>query len=99
MLTMCNNAPVFRKNHAYMLAAVVPSNACAVAPGGALNCERPYFAFQKAVNYNAKGRLLEAKRRPFVTRWVTGGYAVGRKRAQKRRRAASQQPHARNLRS
>ncbi len=49
MLTMCNNVPVFRKNHAYMLAAVVPSNACAVAPGGALNCERPYFAFQKAV--------------------------------------------------
>ena len=99
MLTMCNNAPVFRKNHAYMFAVVVPSNACVAASGGAPRCERRHFAFQKAVNYNAKGRLLEAKRRPFVTRWVTGGYAVGRKRAQKRRRAASQQPHARNLRS
>ena len=99
MLTMCNNAPVFRKNHAYMLAAVVPSNACAAVSGGAPRCERRHFAFQKAVNCNAKGRLLQGKRRPFVTRWVTGGYAAGCKRAQKRRRAASQQPHARNLRS
>lgn len=54
-----------------MLAAVVPSNACAAVLGGAPRCERRHFAFQKAVNCNAKGRLLHANRPSFVVRFAS----------------------------
>ena len=38
-------------------------------------CERRSFTFQKAVNRTVKGRLLQAKRRPFATRCATRRYA------------------------
>ena len=40
-----------------------------------MHSKRPHIVVQKTVFRPLKGRLLQAKRRPFATRWFTGCYA------------------------
>lgn len=37
-------------------------------------CKRLPFTLQKVTSWSVKGRLLEAKRRPFISHWVSMGY-------------------------
>ena len=46
------------------------------ATGFRMKLKRPSFTFRKAVNRMLKGRLLQYKRRPFVTPWVSVRYAL-----------------------
>lgn len=37
-------------------------------------CKRLPFTLQEVTSWSVKGRLLEAKRRPFISHWISTGY-------------------------